>query len=147
LVFLWASIGVAGALWVVKIVPDKRAPFFPPKLDPLLLEFDESTEGCRLSLPLSPDNEQVIFFRAIVINPNNQDVGAQAYLVEITKRDMAGNFVPCGFADNLLLTFAVESNPLAGPPSFSVIHNRVSKFLDILFVGERSGVKMATAGC
>ena len=98
-------------------------------------------------MPLSPDNEQVIFFRAIVINPNNQDVGAQAYLVEITKRDMAGNFVPCGFADNLLLTFAVESNPLAGPPSFSVIHNRVSKFLDILFVGERSGVKMATAGC
>ena len=143
--FFGTSIGTAAALWVVKVVPDRR-PLYPPKLEPLILEFHEATEGCRLSLSFSDPNEQVILFRAVIKNPNNQDVGTRAYVVGITKRDMAGNFVPCGFADNLLLTFAVETDPLVGPSSFSVIHNHVPKFLQILLVGERSGVKMATSG-
>ena len=105
--FFGASIGTAGALWVVKIIPDKRLPF-PQKLDPPLLEFDESIEGCRLPSTLSPNNEATILFRAIIKNPNNQDVGVRAYLVGITKQDMAGNFVPCGYSENLLLAFAGE---------------------------------------
>jgi hypothetical protein len=143
--FFWfcfgLSIGIAAALWVMKIVPDKRLAF-PPPLDPLLLEFNESTEGCRVPSTLTPDNENVILFRAIIKNPNNQDVGVRAYLVAIMKQDMAGNFVQCGYSENLLLTFAGEGP--TGPGTFAIIHNMVPKFLGILVVGPQFGLKMST---
>jgi hypothetical protein len=138
--FFWfcfgGSVGVAVSLWVVKIGSDKAAPSL--RVAPLVLEFSESTEGCRLPVP----DEDKIVFRAVIKNPNDQDVGARAYLVGITKQDMAGNFGACGFSDKLLLTFAGEG--ASGPKSFSVIHKHVPKFLDILWVGATTGVKMAT---
>jgi hypothetical protein len=70
---------------------------------------------------------RLFVFAQLSKNPNNQDVGARAYLTSITKRDMADKFVACGFSDNLLLTFANES--AAGPSNFSVVHEHVPKFL------------------
>jgi hypothetical protein len=112
--FFGISIGIASALWVLQIIPDKRR-VFPPTPDPLLLEFDEAIEGCRLSSTFDHESDNAILFRARVRNPSNQDIGVRAYLVGITKQVMAGNFVACGYSDNLLLTFAGEGH---GPGSF-----------------------------
>lgn len=99
--FFGVSSGFAAGLWVLHIVPDKQAAF-PPKLDPVLLKFNESVEACRVASTLNLNDEDAILFRAIIKNPNNQDVGIRAYLVDIKKHDMAGTFVPCGYSENLL---------------------------------------------